>query len=179
MGWGENRWLKAVALLLLLGCCVVARGDDKEFEEVLRAPLGGLEAVHVVVEKLPEARRIGGLSEQAVRDVVELRLRKHGIRLLTRQQSMESLGAPYLYVHLSFLPPSVELPEVPMAYALEVEFHQRVSLVRNPQITTYASTWSAPSVIGTVGVTNVRDVLGGLEEAVDHFANEFLAANQR
>ena len=139
-----------------------------------RESLRGLQGVEVVIEDIKSDAQVDGLSQEAIRAAVELILRSHGIQVLTRSESLKTPAAPYLYVRASTSKHSSDL----YAYAVTVEFMQKVSLVHRPQQMMSATTWEKGSV-GTTGLSNMRQVINSVESRVKEFANDFLAVNPR
>ena len=74
--------------------------DTKATRESLR----GLTGVEVVVENVPPDLEPAGLTANQLRTDAELRLRKAGIRVLTREETLATPGVPYLYIRVTGLP---------------------------------------------------------------------------
>jgi hypothetical protein len=151
---------------LVVGVCKVL-GDESA-----RKSLKGLTGVYVLIEDLgPNKQEVGGLTTSQLQSDVELKLRKVGIRVLTKEEWSATKGSPYLYVRIS---PVVQ-PDF-YAYSIEVELKQVVVLLRAP-IYVSGATWSTGSA-GSVGKTNfvkgLRDSVGDL---IDQFINDYLAVN--
>src|SRR5262245_50071404 len=85
-------------LALLLVTSTGAQGVDTEED---RASLRGLHGVRVVVEAMEPNIERDGLTRQQILTDVELRLRKSGIRVLTREERQRAPGQPWLYVRVS------------------------------------------------------------------------------
>src|SRR5215472_3875500 len=92
-----------------------------------RESLRGLTGVYVLVEHLTKEAERDGLSENQLQTDVELRLRRAGIKVQTRQESLASPGRPYLYVRVTERKKS-DLPLY--ALCVQVEFVQAVQLER-------------------------------------------------
>ena len=164
----------AVALVALAGSFLwiaLARADGK-FE---RATLRGLKGVQVVVEELrPEIER-AGLKKQQLQTDVELRLRKAGIRVLTRKERLKTPGTPLLYLNVNAL---TAVDNKAVVFGISVELNQEVRLVRDPKIIVDATTWSTDSV-GIADVNNIRDIRRRVGDRVDVFINAYLAMNPK
>lgn len=151
---------------------VKTAGAQGDFEAD-RATLKGLQGVEVTVEGLrPEAVE-DGLTQDQLQTDVELRLRKVGIRVLTKEEKARTPGSPWLYVRVNTLRGDTGL----YAYSIEVDLYQTVLLERDSSISTTTPTW-ATSTIATVGARGMpRSVRGSVGDKVDQFVNAYLAMN--
>lgn len=141
-----------------------------------RATLRGLTGVGVLVEHLtPEAEQ-GGLTKSQLQIEVEQKLRKAGIRVLTREECRKSPGEPYLYVNVNVNTTKTENDIYP--YSIDLLLIQKVSLLRDPRETTYAVTWSTGGV-GSI----IKELLGQLRnnvgEMLDVFINAYFTENPK
>jgi hypothetical protein len=162
---------------LFIPLCTVAllAADDK----YTRPSLSGLRAVQVVVEAfsassqpLLEAR---GLTVNAIQTDAELRLRKAGIRVLTREERLKTPGAPYLYLN-AIITTGSSL----WGNSLAVSIVQDVSLGRDQSIQIQAATWSVESGGGIILPERIAQrVRDGFNDMVDQFINAYLSVNQR
>ena len=160
-----------MAMLIVLTCFDLSMAQTRDQQ---RESLRGLQGVEVVIEGIRPDAQSDGLSQEAIRAAVELILRSNGIRVLTQSESIKTPAAPYLYVRTSTYNHSSDLS----AYAVTVEFIQKVSLVHRPQQMMSATTWEKGS-IGTTGHSDIRQVINSVEKLVKAFANDFLAVNPR
>ena len=160
-----------MAILMTLTCLdlSLAQTRDQQHES-----LRGLQGVEVVIEDIRPDAQADGLSQEAIRTAVELILRSNGIRVLTQSESLKTPAAPYLFVRAATSKHSSDL----YAYAVTVEFMQKVSLVGRPQQMMSATTWEKGSV-GMTGPSNIRQVIHSVESKVKEFANDYLAVNPR
>jgi len=82
-------------MVLILLCENVHAQDIEQTRNALR----GLSGVYVMPENPLEEEAIrGGLSQDAIRTEVELKLRQAGIRVLSREEWEQAPGKPYLQV---------------------------------------------------------------------------------
>ncbi len=158
----------AVTILLSLGVVGKARGAD----DFMRSTLVGLAGVHVGVDVHKEAER-EGLPRTTLQTDIELRLRKAGIRVLTLEEVKEIPGLPLLSLVIG----TQKNPIGIYAYHLALEVWQSVSLLRDPSILTQGLTWRASGVTGTVGDLKLSGVREYVQDKVDEFINDYLAAN--
>ena len=160
-----------MVILMTLTCLDLSLAQTRDQQ---RESLRGLQGVEVVIEDIKSDAQMDGLSQEAIRAAVELILRSNRIEVLTRSESLKTPAAPYLYVRVSTSNHSSDL----YAYAVTVEFMQKVSLVHRPQQMMSATTWEKGSV-GTTGLSNMRQVINSVESRVKEFVNDFLAVNPR
>lgn len=164
----RKQWVVAllvVALLLLPGLSYALTADQKV--------LVGLKGVYVLVESLdPQAERLG-LTKGQIQTDVELRLRKAGVMVLTREEWKKTPGKPFLYVNISTKTRSgSEL----CAYSTHVKLEELVTLARGFQ--TAGTIWNTGEV-GTVGINKISQIRDSVGDRVDSFINDYLAANPK
>jgi hypothetical protein len=174
--WGREGWemgpkkkgkaaLALVVFLLLPAVSHALTIDQKA--------LVGLKGVHVLVEAIsPEVERIG-LTRNQLQTDVELRLRKAGVRVLTQKECFETPGMPYLYVliHIGFIK---HLDGY--IFATTVSLKQTVRLAGGGQ--TIGSIWEGRG-LGFVGPEKIGQIRGMINDRVDDFINDYLAANPK
>lgn len=135
--------------------------------------LRGLDGVGVVVPKF-DARAIPGLTPTKVKADVELRLRRAGIRVLTREERISTRSG---FLHVDVYP--VCGREV-CACNIDVSLYQIVDLERDKAISGVAPTWFVTTLGLFFPPTNVtkkvRNITKGL---VDDFAKLYLTANPK
>jgi hypothetical protein len=162
--------LKVKAVMMALGVLLMLPGTSRaiEFEQKV---LSGLKGVYVQVAEINrEAERLG-LSKDKLQTDVELRLRKAGIRVLTDKETCETPGWPFLSVNLNAsVGPGI------CSYAIQVNLYEIVTLERGPKI--IGSVWNT-GYAGWVGTKNTRQIRGHVDDLVDKFINEYLAANPK
>jgi hypothetical protein len=132
------------------------------------ASLKGIKAVAVVVEKMRADAERDGLTRNQLQTDVEQRLRQAGITVDNQAPGFLAIFVNTLKVESGFY-----------VYAIRVQFKQTVRIERNSKIAVLASTWEAPSVVGTVGTRALRDVRGSVRDRVDEFINAYLEQNPR
>jgi hypothetical protein len=155
--------LALVILLLLSGVSHALSIDQK--------PLVGLKGVYVVVESIdPQAERLGLTKAQITTDV-ELRLRKAGLKVLTKNEMLKAPGTPFLCVNVNTF---IRAGSALCAYHVSVILNESVLLARG--VTTVGGIWNTGGV-GTVGVDKITQIRGAVGDEVDKFINDYLAAN--
>ena len=141
-----------------------------------RATLRGLKGVGVLVEKLPTEVEKEGLDRNELQRAVESKLQSAGIRLLTKEESIRAPGEPYLYVNINVNVAKTESDIYP--YSIDMLFIQKVSLLRDPKLTSYAVTWSTGGV-GSIGKPILSQLRESVEAMVDVFIKAYLSENPR
>lgn len=141
-----------------------------------RATLRGIKGVGVLVEKLPPEVEQQGLNRNQLQKAIESKLQNAGIKVLTRAGSLAAPGEPYLYININVNIAKTESDIYP--YSIDLLFTQKVSLVRDPKLTTYAVTWST-SGVGSITKRFVDQLQEIVENTVDIFIRAYLAENPR
>lgn len=136
--------------------------------------LRGLQGVRVTVEDIdPEAKR-DGLTKSQIQRVVELELRKAGIKVLTEEEWFSIPSSAILSVNVN----TDKSSDGPYSFNISLELVQRVALFRNPYFARLAPTWDTGSV-GTVEASNLRNIYDSVKDTVDIFINDYLSVNPR
>lgn len=139
-----------------------------------RTSLRGLNGVHVLVADLDTEDEIYGLDIAQIQKDIDDMLRAAGINVLTREEAMRTPGIPCLYVNVDTMKGSDGF----YAYSTTVELLQGVYLIRNPDIRTYAETWST-GVKGIAAELNLKQTIqDDLRDILDVFINNYFSVNQ-
>jgi hypothetical protein len=133
------------------------------------ATLKGISAIFVLVEDLPNAAKVLGLTEDAIQTDVELKLRLAGMRVVTRGEMGALPGQPDLYIE-------VNLTRGAEAASIDVELQQNALLPRNGQLVPSATTWSHSGAISAPTAQVIRDMI---KDFVDTFLNAWLSVNPK
>ena len=141
-----------------------------------RATLRGLKGVGVLVEKLPTEVEKEGLDRNELQRAVESKLQSAGIRLLTKEESLRAPGEPYLYININVNIAKTESDIYP--YSIDLLLIQKVSLLRDPKLTSYAVTWSTGGV-GSIAKPILSQLRESVEAMVDVFVNAYLMENPK
>ena len=136
--------------------------------------LRGLKGFSVIIGELHDEVTQAGLTKSILKTDVELKLRKAGIRVLTKDERFFTLGlVGRLSVSVNAL--KTTSPPHTFVYCAAVKLLQDVILSRN-RVKTLAITWDS----GFVGVTpDLRDVRENTSNLVDMFMNDYLAVNPK
>jgi hypothetical protein len=166
--------------ILVLACCLVATQRASAKGDLERKTLAGLDGFDVVVENLDDGATAAGLDRDRLKTTVELKLRQTGIRVLTEEESIKSDRGAYLYVRPGVI--AIESCNATrFAYDLEVRLVQSVAIDATPKtIHTRGATWHS----GSIGYGGGKEAFmhafaDSLEECLNEFLNDYLAANPR
>jgi len=136
-------------------------------EELRRRPLRGVGPVRIVVEELSEAGKQNGLNRDSIKAIVELRLRKNDVGLGGEET------IPYLYINVNV----VASPEW-ASYGVDLAVKQSVA-INATGVRCYATTYDK-GCVGYCRPSRLRyEMSESLEELVDLFSNDYLAANEK
>ena len=139
-----------------------------------REVLAGLQGVMVVAGELTGADEYG-LTKQVVRNDVESRLRRHGVKVLSEEEWGRTPGMPWLYVDVIL---SIDEGGGPATVSVKVELYERTLLMRNTEMVANAATWRKWRG-GFLGLNDLSDVRKSVTDLADEFINDYLAANPR
>jgi hypothetical protein len=135
--------------------------------------LAGLKGVYVLVEVLnPQAEHLG-LTKDQIRTDIELRLLKAGVRVLTEEEQRVTPGKPSLYVNINTHIEN-DLPVIPLS--IRIDLNEVVTLATG--IKTMGTIWHTGSV-GVVGKKSIRKIREAVNQDIDRFINDYLAANRK
>ena len=164
--------MKIRKVLLLFVCVLfIYKGA---FSAVGYEVLKGINRLDVSIEFLSDGARKIGLTDERLRTVTELRLRKEGIAILERVDKMtleemkKFLRTPNIYVNASV---------AGNAFHVDLEIHEQVSLDRDKSIECVATSWGR----GVTGIhTNDPEyIISSLGELLDVFLNDYYKANPK
>ena len=169
-----KKWLVVmVAILLIFASKSPTSAIDSKSN---RATLRGLEGVAVLVEQLSPEVEKEGLIKNRLQTEAERKLGMAGIKVLTKEECLKAPGEPYLYVNINVNIAKTESDIYP--YSIDVLLIQKVSLVRDPNQTTYAVTWSTGGV-GSIDKPILSQLQNSVEEILDVFVKAFLSENPK
>lgn len=134
--------------------------------------LAGIQGIRVLIIGLQDDAKEDGLTEDALRVDVELRLRQAGIVVLSDEERRREPTLARLDIGINTL-----RSEGLYAYSISVSLAQTVRLL-NGRLILGATTWDSGSV-GMVGAKNLRRVRESLGDKIDEFINDYLAVNPK
>jgi hypothetical protein len=173
IGKGRSALLGLLVSCFFLGVVSAAAADDSEPSQ---RTLTGLQGLYVVIEdfqpnimKYDKYLLKAGLSKSQLQRDVEARLKTAGIRILSRDEWLKTLGRPVLYVNVN----THENEKFWFAYDIKAELRQVVCLDVRPEIKMLANTWS----INMTGLVNIG-TFENIRQNVDVVLNKFVLAYQ-
>lgn len=157
------RYKKILLLLFFLSLTVYMNTFSQSKDSVYSEPLKGIRRLKVLIETLNEEAKKMGLSEERLRTVVELKIRREGIEI-----SPAHLYAPYIYLNVIV---------IGNAFNIVIQIKELVKLERDPFINCLAVTW-IEGVTGHHG-NDSEYIVSRVSSHVDTFLNHWYIANPR
>jgi hypothetical protein len=175
-----KKWLKFMNVMILASTLILTLTFSSPLFAINavsnRATLRGLQGVGVLVEKLPPEAENQGLNRNQLQNEVESRLQKASIKVLTREEALNAPGEPFLYININVNMAKTESDIYP--YGIDLLLIQKVSLLRDPKLTSYAITWSTGGV-GSIAKPILSHLKESVEAMVDVFIKAYLAENPK
>jgi hypothetical protein len=141
-----------------------------------RLSLGGLTAVHVVVDELSAEAEREGLTRAGLQADVEARLRRAGLRVLGATEALKVAGRATLHLRVEVVPFGDARRFY--LYSVDLTLAQRTQLTRDRTIETHTITWSENRQVGAVepaGLGAVRDLV---RAKVEQFVRAWQTVNE-
>lgn len=157
--------------MLSMLCSSILAADDKE-------TLRGIRGFNVVVEQLPRVVDRSGTRREEVKNLLEARLRKAGLKILSEDEALSQSsisGYPYLYVYTDITPYSKGDFFV---YHIVVELRQRSTLMRDPSLSVYTATWSR-SRCGAARKYRWKELQNDIVKLLNEFIDDFREVNPK
>jgi hypothetical protein len=146
--------------------------------EQTRKTLVGLQGVYVLVEELqPNIQKYASksdLDKASLQKSAESQLREAGIRVLSREEWLKTVGRPVLYINVN----THEQEKYWFAYNVEVELQQIAAMEANPAIKSLVGTWSV-NIAGMVNIGTVNALKERVKNLLDIFITAYLSANPK
>ena len=162
----------ASILVLLWGLASPAAALDTPNE---RVTLAGLTRVHVVVNELSAEAEREGLTRSSLQAELESQLRQAGLRVLTADEALKSVGRPTLELRVNLIP-SGEAPQL-YVYSVDLALRQQIRLTRDRTVESYAITWSETRQVGVVGAGRLSVVRDAVRAKVQEFITAWQTVN--
>lgn len=146
----------------------------------MRGTLKGLSGVYVEVsfDGADDNTERVGLNQGVLQNFAELRLRTAGIRVWTKEEHKKDSAT--LRVRLAMYRRSEYRMEPFYAFHVNSELEQGVRLTRAPDIYVCTRTWESIGWLGISGEGKVsKMVRKEVGDTLDHFVNDYLAANPK
>ena len=154
--------------------CVRAEEITGEEKNIMVRPLVGLDELEVVVEELSEDAKKINLTMDDIQRIVELKLRMAGTKVLSEEESIQSVDSPYVYVNINVSETGRNLFNA----NLSMEVVESACLQGNntcDDITTYHRGRSFSAEKNIAG----QFIKDSLKEVTDSFLNDYFKANPR
>ena len=158
----------SVVVFGLLGMSSSAFADD---DDLSRGTLKGLNGILVGEIFIDEDAKHMGLDEKQTQSDVELKIRLAGIKVLTKEEFSKEKGFPMLLIQIS----TYKHLQDSLIYSISVQFCQGLYLMRNPNIKSFAGTWS----VSRFGNGKIKDIRASLKDSLDIFINSYLSVNPK
>jgi hypothetical protein len=162
----QSKSFLCVALLSLI--VSIALGSDKPNPK--RDSLIRIKEIKVVVPDFSDDEIKMGFNTDSFRAQVELRLRRSGIKV-------NNDAISYLHIGININSPTRDKIKGLASGSIQIRFYQFAKLDAN-DIIMYVPTWDE-SVTGFFELDKVKKTKEYVDELVDEFINDYLAANQK
>jgi len=141
-----------------------------------RDNLMGLRGIFVTVEEVRPDLEKDGVTQAQLQTRVELKLRQAGIRVLTQDEWFKALAFPRLYLRIT----SVHDRSDPFYAAfVSLQFMEVVKLTHDRLMpSANAIIWEQGRVL-IVGTARLRTIYDTVDDLMDEFINDYLAANPK
>jgi len=135
-------------------------------------PLQKAGKISVLVENLEDNAKAVGLTDDQLQTQTELNLRTHHIPV----ETFPKVSDAALDVQVTIIGPNAHGF---YAYTVQLQHWEWVNLLRPEPFGWIAILWNK-SVIGVCSVSQLKEaVVSGLGQALDIYANDYLAANEK
>jgi hypothetical protein len=169
------RTMLAGILVIGLGSTMgLAKQNTPESVKSLR----GLKAVYVVVDYNAPPEQQYGLTEDQLLSQVKVTLNADNIRVLDREEWLETPGSPYLRVNIEGAVLDPKRADTDFMYNYTVELVQQVKLAREQRVQSEGVTWSEGS-FAVVPHDRLDGIKDNLEDLLLKFNHALQAANQK
>lgn len=169
---------RTVCCLFIVALLVIGRKSPAVDSESTRLTLTNLTGVHVIVEDLqPNLQkyvRRQELSKEEVLKQVEAQLRAGGVRVLTREEWLQTPGRPVFYVNIN----THEHHKYQFAYDVRTEVQQIAFLETNPSTRALVTTWSV-NMTGSVNIGATGVIYDSVRTLTGMFVKAYLASKQK
>lgn len=155
-------------LLLCLVFLFSASSASAQAKESQKESLRGVKGLAVIIASSDDY----GIAADKLQTDVEIKLRKIGLIVLTKEQSLKYANSPYMTVEVYTLKSSTGIS----AYSINIQFKQLMTLDRDPDQSFFTATWR-DSEFGTIGSARVSELRQTVNDLVDKFINDYLAVN--
>ncbi len=149
-----------IFFVLSINYSAFAQNDD-----LIKKSLKGIKTINVIIDISNELTRLG-ITEDLIQNTAELRLRHGGLPIKT--------STPFLAIEVN----CVKTQDSRFVFHMSLSLHELVNLWRNPKDTLIVKTWEKAG-FGLVETDYLRIIKEKVEDFVDEFLNDWLAANPK
>ncbi len=160
-----------IAVICLSGLPFSASGADNE---VTRQSLRRVPGIYVSVERLDPEIRKHVLTEALLKKKVETRLRRAGIKVISKEEWYGLEGNPYLYINVHVLRTPAAQEYI---YSVYIAFRQDVYPVREPIEIPGGTTWTTGGIVGLT--YKPESIFASVKQQVDTFIAAYLSVNPK
>lgn len=153
-------WIMTMFLMGLTSRSVRAQDPDG---------LKDINAVYVIVEEVPEAAKIIGLTTESIQTGVELKLLVAGMSVTTLKDGHKLPGRPHIYVR-------VTLTKGAEVASIQVDLEQDAVLDRNAEHALSVMTWDSDYLLAN---PTAQRILDDVKDGVDKFLIAWLSVNSK
>lgn len=171
-----EKWVKIIMLTVLVSALTLSYPLFAINGKSNQATLRGLKGIGVLVEHLSPELEKQGLTKSQLQMDIESKLEMAGIKVLTKAEVFRTPGEPHLYINVNVNMAKTESDIYP--YSIDILLIQQVSLLRDPNLTTFAVTWSKGGV-GSIAKPIVSQLQDYVKELVDIFIKAYLEENPK
>ncbi len=142
----------------------------------LTPSLKGLKGVYVLTEDVNPDLIKYGLHRGSIQTEVETKLRRAGIKVLSKEECLEDPGMPYLCIRTNSKKYASSGYYV---FSVRVELVQKVILNRDKNISCSAVTWYSSLFTGMIIAENAHQIKDTVKEGADKFIDDYLSVNPK
>jgi len=165
-----------LAVPMIVAGAVLLAADPLAAQPTDRTSLRGLAGVGIIVEPIGGDAGRFGLNRTALRIDTEIKLKEAGIRALSMEEYLDVPAGPYLHLNVKTIEAGTPGTH---AYTINVDLRQDVLSSILPDTILYeATTWASAPILGTIASTELSTLRARVQEVVDLFVADFVAANQ-
>jgi hypothetical protein len=158
-----------VAALMFAATCATPVHAERTGVKTLK----GLKGVQVLIEDIDADLAAAGVNKDTLQSNVEGQLKDANITVYDDDQWKADTAHPYLYVRVNSIKSN---DEKFFAFSLDIELHQDVTLTRDSDIDTLATTWETGS-FGIIEADQAKRIYKSVTKEVAEFVEDFNAQN--
>jgi hypothetical protein len=138
-------------------------------------PLKGMQGVCVVVEIVSKGDfSTTNLKKDTITRIVETKLRMAGIKVVSKEESLQSAGKPIMAVDIS-----IRTRDAFLYGNIAITVYERACLERNNRMCDHFVTWQKSGTFSTKRNDAAQWIQDGVIKYMDDFLSDYLKANAR